>query len=170
MKLLKQTLLGRLIPSIVLLFLSGCTNLHQTDEVVIDSVLWITIHTACGDVRAQAKVDTGADGSSIDRKFAERFCITEPYEGDTKNTKCENGFVFVPPNECRPRVKLRFTAENVYVERRATLSDKSDDRYPVLLGNRETKDVFLVRPIHETTTDNWSMDDYELEAEEEEEN
>lgn len=176
MKTSKSTRLGRLFPSIFILLFSseGATQdtilQSTTDEVVIDSVLWITVHTACGDVSVQAKVDTGADGSSIDKALAERLCITEPYIGDTKNTKCPNGLVYVPPDECRPRVVFRFTAEGVYVEQRATLSDKSNDRYPILIGNRETKGRFLVRPIHETTTDNWSLDEYEREAEEEEEN
>lgn len=54
------------------------------------------------------------------------------------------------------------------IEDRATLSDRSERRYPVLIGNRATRNHFLVRPIYETTTENWSHENYPLDSETEE--
>lgn len=167
----RQTLPGRFIPGIFLfLSISGCDQQQfRPSEVLIDSVAEIVLHTSCGDIKIKAKFDSGADGSSIDRRFAEKLCVNEPFIGDTKNTHCENGMAWAD-GECRNRVVLEFTAKDVYVKGRATISNKTDDRYPVLIGNRETKGVFVIRPVYETTTENWSLDQYEIEAEEEEEN
>lgn len=167
MKLLKQTLLGRFIPSILLsLSATGCTSINPSQEAVIDSVTDVMIYTRCGTVKAKAKIDTGADGSSIDTEFAEKFCIDEPYIADTTNEKCPNGQVSVR-DECRKRVQFRFEIAGVEISDRASLSDRSDKRYPVLIGNRSTEGRFAVRPIYETTHENWEIEEYELEEEEE---
>lgn len=83
MKKSALALLGRKIPSFLLFASVIAVSLH--DEVsVVDSVAAVVIHTQCGPISVMAKIDTGADGSSVDSTFAERFCITEPYIGNTK--------------------------------------------------------------------------------------
>ena len=169
MKTFKQTVLGRLIPSILfLLVLSGCA-LHQPalNETVIDSVTVVTIYTPCGVFKEIAKIDTGADGLSVDETLARSICL-QSYIGDTTNKHCPNGQAWVTNamgGECRERVHFNFSIDGVYVEDRATVTDKSEQRYDVLIGNRALAGRFLVRPVPETNTKAII-----LEAEEEEEN
>lgn len=183
MTFFKHTLLGRLIPSITLLFTptasvhtantdiigttvnvattTGGTMVLESTKIIVDSVVPVVIHTNCGTtVRVIAKIDTGADGSSIDEKFAERFCINEPYIANTKNKKCKNGLVSVR-GQCRSRVVLKVSIAGRYVVGRASLSDKTDNRYPLIIGNREAIEAgIVVQPVYQTTTKNWDLNEY----------
>lgn len=165
MKTPKQTLLRRLILSTIILSLSACVT---TQEVIIDSVTEITIFTRCGKFTTKAKIDTGADGLSIDARYAKKICLDERYIGDTTNSNCPNGQAWVTNamgGQCRDRYVFRFEMGGKYIEDRITLTDRSQQRYRVLIGNRATEDEFIVRPIYQTNTEKQAA-----EAEEEEKN
>ena len=108
-----------------------------------------------------AKVDTGADSSSIwasdiremddklhfrlfDREspfFDGREIITEKYK--TKLIKNSFG-----RSEFRYKVPINVTIEGRKIKSQFTLADRSRNRYPVLIGRRTLKSKFLVDVAH----------------------
>ncbi len=166
MKTLKQTLLGRTIPSIfVIIFLLqiGCAT---RQELVINSVEEIIVYTHKGTVRVLAKIDTGAESSSVDKKFVKRYGF-DPHINETENNACPGGRFLVESangDQCRERVELSFTLKNNFHSSPASVSDRSHSRYKILVGNRDTSGTYLVRPLIDTGIQDLSDED---EAEEE---
>jgi hypothetical protein len=166
MNVSKSTRLGRLIPSLSLLFFtSACVVIPPEPNTVVDSVTNVTVFTPCGTFRVRAKIDTGADGLSIDRALAKDMCL-EPFIGDTTNTHCPNGQAWVTNamgGECRDRFHFTFLLGDTYIKDRITVTDKSGQRQKLLIGNRATAGRIVVRPVSRTNT-------RQIEAEEEEAN
>lgn len=104
-----------------------------------------------------AKIDTGADGSTIwASKVSEQsdglLCVffgpgNEYYTGEEivfpryKTAYVENSFGV---KEQRYKVKLNVTVKGRLIRASFTLSDRAQKTYPILLGRRLLKDKFLV--------------------------
>ena len=161
----KQTSLGRL-PStlLILLFLSGCAT---NREVILDSVEEITVYTNSGPVNVKAKIDTGSTSSSVDSAFVKQYGL-EPHIADMGNVECPYGQSYVKNangEQCRDWVRFSFSIKGNFHSNPATVADRSKLSTPVLIGNLDTKDKYLVRPTINTPI----LEDNDNEAEEEKE-
>ncbi len=144
MTFLKHTLLGRFIPSTLLLLLPGCASVIGTYEPV-------TIHSACGDQVIMAKIDTGARSNSVHLPLADELCLEKT--GKIQTVKSASGVTN------RPIVEITYTLAGKTISSTANVADRSRLQYPMIVGVRDLdfKD-FLIKPER--------MRD-ELEAEEE---
>lgn len=126
-----------------------------------------------------AKIDTGADSSSIwasdivvtPEKQLE-FCLFGPesplYTGErltvkdfgVQRVRNSTGGVSV-----RYRVKLPMTAAGKHIRVNFTLADRSRNNFPILIGRKTLKNRFLVDVSHTETTPPPKMDNSDLEAE-----
>lgn len=104
-----------------------------------------------------AKIDTGADSSSVwasdiqEKDGVLSFSLFDPqtswYSNERLSTKnytlraVKNSF---GDSEFRYKVYLKIKIEGKTIKARFTLSDRSNNRYPVLIGRRTLKNRFLV--------------------------
>jgi len=107
------------------------------DKIVIKSVETITIYTKNGPIDVQARIDTGADYSSMDIKLSEELGFKE-YIGKI-NVTSANG------TKTRPIVRIPFSIQGKKKTSHFTLIDRSMLTYRVLIGRLDLKD-FLVDP------------------------
>lgn len=90
-------------------------------------------------ISVKAKLDTGAFRTSIDRNFAELLGLTQLSE--KVYVKSASGESF------RPTVKASFTLGGRKINTVATIADRSNMKYPVIIGHRDLND-FLIKPVN----------------------
>jgi len=116
------------------------------DPIVVGQIEWIEITNPATDQRMQlrAKVDTGAESSSIDTALAQQLGL-DLATADTITVRSALG------REERPVVDLRVHVGGRRLESRVTVSDRSKLDYPMLLGARDLHG-FLVDTSSEKLT------------------
>lgn len=95
-------------------------------------------------ITVKAKLDTGAFRTSIDRKFAELLDLQ--ILSEKVYVKSASGESF------RPTAKTSFTLGGKKINTVASIVDRSNLKYPVIIGHRDMKD-FLIRPINDQPYD-----------------
>ena len=131
MKTFKQTLLGRLIPSIfIFLFISGCSIIGTYEEVVI--------HSECGDRTVPVKIDSGARRSSIHTALADSLCLNKTDEIQVVTSA--SGITE------RSVVEVEYTLAGQRIRTTANVADRSHLTYPMIIGVRDLDGRFLIRP------------------------
>lgn len=95
-------------------------------------------------ITVKAKLDTGAYRTSIDRKFTELLGIALLEE--KVFVKSASGESF------RPTAKVVFTLGGKKINTIVSIVDRSNMKYPVIVGHRDMKD-FLIKPINDQPYD-----------------
>lgn len=95
-------------------------------------------------ITVKAKLDTGAFRTSVDKKFAELLDLT-PLE-EKVFVKSASGESF------RPTVKASFILGGKKINTVASIVDRSNLKYPVIVGHRDMKD-FLIKPVNDQPYD-----------------
>jgi alpha-L-glutamate ligase-like protein len=119
-------------------------ELHELPDtvggrIVIGNVEPVIITNNKGEsVRVLAKIDTGADRTSLDRTLAARLGLSAQII-TKKTAKGALG------SEERPLVPLSFTLRNVPIKTEATIANRSRMRYSMIVGRRDLGD-FLIDP------------------------
>ena len=141
---------------VILFWLVAAWAVHAKE--VVGWVEKVTIHP--GDLIVKAKIDSGAQTSSLNCKcynFFERdgkqwvkFTVVN-YEGET--TELEQPIIRIAKikrhfgeSQERPVVKLGLCLANTYKETEFTLIDRSGLNYQVLVGRRYLEEDFLIDP------------------------
>lgn len=95
-------------------------------------------------ITVKAKLDTGAFRTSIDRKFAELLGLQELSE--KVFVKSASGESF------RATAKASFVLGGKKINTVVSLVDRSNLKYPVIIGHRDMKDI-LIKPINDQPYD-----------------
>jgi len=116
---------------------------NRTDSKVLGLVEVVIFRDKNGHaVEIQAKVDTGADYTSIDESLAIQLGLGPIV--DTKKIKSSHGV------SVRPVVESRFELRNMSIEIKANLTNRDHLRYPMLIGKDIMKKYgFMVNPDQE---------------------
>lgn len=165
MNTLKQTTLGRIIPSIfiIFLFLSSCTT-HR--EIIVNSIEDIVVYTDNGPITVRAKIDSGAESSSVALSFVKKYGL-DIHVPETWSKRCPNGQSYIKSangGQCRSMVVLYFRIKGNLHTSYANVSRRSHLSTPILIGSKDLAGVYLIRPIVTNTKEDLD------EAEEENEN
>lgn len=95
-------------------------------------------------ITVKAKLDTGAYRTSIDSKFAELLDL---------NVLSEKVYVKSASGESfRPTAKISFMLGGKKINTVASIVDRSNLKYPVIVGHRDMKD-FLIKPVNDQPYD-----------------
>ena len=130
----------------------------ETQQPIIGLVENVRIHP--GALTLPAKIDTGADNSSLNaadiRRFTragEKWVRFEVTDADGHTITLERKLVRIArvkrqhgESQRRPVVMLGICLGNLYREVQVTLVDRSRFRYPVLIGRSFMRDSLLVDP------------------------
>lgn len=84
-----------------------------------------------------AKIDTGANKSSINLKLAKKLGLTKDL-WDIKKVKSANG------EEYRPIIKSKIKLKNQIINTKMTVSKRENLNYQMLIGRDVLKERFLV--------------------------
>lgn len=95
-------------------------------------------------ITVKAKLDTGAFRTSVDRKFAELLGM--PVLNEKVFVRSASGESF------RPTAKTTFTLGGKRINTVVSVVDRSNLKYPVIIGHRDMKD-FLIKPINDQPYD-----------------
>ncbi len=95
-------------------------------------------------ITVKAKLDTGAFRTSVDKKFAELLGLKSLEE--KVFVKSASGESF------RPTVKASFVLGGKKINTVASIVDRSNLKYPVIVGHRDMKD-FLIKPVNDQPYD-----------------
>jgi len=123
------------------------------------------------EIEVEAKIDTGADSTSIDTELAKQLgfadvltffdsipkptetnreeltVLSDEYDKKYKNAHTElEGLIFTYSSNgfsLRPKVKLSFILDNVPVEATASIIDRSHLSYPIIIGRKNLR-KFLI--------------------------
>lgn len=107
-------------------------------EKVLNTVEQITFKYQGQTKVCQAKLDTGAFRTSIDRNLAEELSL--PVMSKKVYVKSASG------QRYRPTVKISFTLAGKRINTIASVVDRSFLRFPVIIGRRDLEG-FLIKPI-----------------------
>ncbi len=135
--------------------------------------------TLAGIKKVPAKIDTGADSSSvwasniqINAQNQLEFCLFGPespfYTGEVltaKDYKVQRVRNSTGQVTVRYRVSLPMTAVGKRIKASFTLYDRSSNNFPILIGRKTLKNRFLVDVAHTETKRPPKMDNSDLEAE-----
>ncbi len=95
-------------------------------------------------ITVKAKLDTGAFRTSMDSKFVDLLGLS---------LSDEKVFVKSASGEhYRPTVKVTFELANKRITTLASVVDRTNLKYPVIIGYRDMKN-FLIKPVHDETYD-----------------
>ena len=162
--------LGHGVACLVVLLVSlGAPGLEATDERVI--LGWIEeVVIGDGQLRLEAKLDTGADTSSLDAKHIRRlrrkssgerfveFDVLDPSTGD--RVRFKEPLVRMARikqhsgrSQERPVVALDVCVGSISRRVEFTLADRRVFDYPVLLGREAMEGVIIVDPAIEATSE-----------------
>lgn len=95
-------------------------------------------------ITVKAKLDTGAYRTSVDHKFVEMLGLK--HTDEKVYVKSASG------EHYRPTVKVTFDLAGKKITTLASVVDRTNLKYPVLIGYRDMKN-FLIKPIHDETYD-----------------
>lgn len=111
--------------------IEGKPVLHLIEDIVL-------IDAKGQEKKLKAKIDTGADSSSLDISFANELSLGPIMH--TKEVKSSHG------KSTRAVVKLSITMAGKKVFANFNLYDRSHMKYPVLIGKDVLKQGFLIDP------------------------
>ena len=107
-------------------------------KTIIGLVEKIYIITQNNEKVVNAKIDTGATKSSIDKGLAEELGLGPIIK--SKVVKSAHG------NKVRPIIEVRLKLANRTMKSEFTIADRIHLKYPVLIGQNILKDGFLIDP------------------------
>ncbi|MDP9316635.1 MAG: RimK/LysX family protein [Chloroflexota bacterium] len=139
-------LAGLLVVGLTILFITPDEEDPTDEPVVVGRVEWIELHNpeARNRVEVRAKVDTGAESSSIDTTLAQQLGF-DLEKADKITVRSALG------REERPVINMPIRVAGRRIETRVTVNDRSNLDYPVLLGARDLQG-FLVDTTSEKLT------------------
>jgi hypothetical protein len=134
--------LGSILPSFFLsicFFISGCVNLNQ--KTIISNFTTVTIVTSKGSFSVPAKIDTGANSSSISYELAKEIGLEELDETIViRSASCND------TRDTRPLAIITFEIEGHKITTRVGLAERGHMDYPLLIGSKDLHGLFLVEP------------------------
>lgn len=122
------------------LFTESFSEKVEIAPKVLTIIQEVTFYRNGEPIKVKAKLDTGAFRTSIDKNFAELLGVEKLSE--KVYVKSASGESF------RPTAKISFTLGGRKLNTVASLVDRSNMKYPVIVGHRDLKD-FLIKPINE---------------------
>jgi alpha-L-glutamate ligase-like protein len=111
---------------------------------ILSIVQEVTFYRNQEPITVKAKLDTGAFRTSIDRKFAELLGLN--ILNEKVLVKSASGESF------RPTTKATFVLAGKKINTVVSVIDRSNLKYPVIVGHRDMKD-FLIKPVHDEPYD-----------------
>jgi alpha-L-glutamate ligase-like protein len=113
---------------------------------VVSVIQPLTVSHNGKSIQVEAKLDTGAFRTSIDKKLAKELEL--PLTGEVVHVKSASGV------GNRPLVKATIILTGKKIPTTASITDRSKMKYPVIVGRRDLKD-FLIKPVlYDTEPDN----------------
>jgi alpha-L-glutamate ligase-like protein len=113
---------------------------------VVSVIQPLTVSHNGKSIQVEAKLDTGAFRTSIDKKLAKELEL--PLTGEVVHVKSASGV------GNRPLVKTTLILAGKKIPTTASITDRSKMKYPVIVGRRDLKD-FLIKPVlYDTEPDN----------------
>lgn len=122
------------------LFTESFSEKVEIAPKVLTIIQEVTFYRNGEPIKVKAKLDTGAFRTSIDKNFAELLGVERLSE--KVYVKSASGESF------RPTAKITFMLGNKKINTVASIVDRSNMKYPVIIGHRDLKD-FLIKPINE---------------------
>lgn len=120
------------------LFATAFAEKVTTGNKVLSVIQPVTIAYNGKSVQIEAKMDTGAFRTSIDKKLAKELEL--PLTGEVVHVKSASG------QGHRLLVKATLTLAGKKVNTIASITDRSKMKYPVIVGRKDLKD-FLIKPV-----------------------
>lgn len=116
---------------------------HVFAQFILNNYESVLITGPTGKKRVKAKIDTGANRTSIDLAIAEEIGLLQP-ENIIEHRQFFSGL----GQEQRPVVKCQLTIKNRVHQTQASISNRSHMRHKVIIGRQDIKD-FFVRPSNQ---------------------
>jgi len=109
----------------------------ESEKIVIGLVESIKINGK----EVKAKIDTGSDGSSIDTSLAAELKLGPIF--DTRSYRSSHG------RTTRPIVEAKMVLRDKHIKVNFNMIDRTNLKYPVLIGKDILKEGFLIDPSRE---------------------
>lgn len=126
------------------LFTESFSEKVSISPKILTIIQEVTFYRNGEPITVKAKLDTGAFRTSVDKKFAELLDLKQLEE--KVYVKSASGESF------RPTVKASFILGGRKINTVASVVDRSNLKYPVIVGHRDMKD-FLIRPVNDQPYD-----------------
>jgi hypothetical protein len=128
------------------LFATAFAEKVPATNKVISVIQPLTVSHNGKSIQVEAKMDTGAFRTSIDKKLAKELEL--PLTGEVVHVKSASGV------GNRPLVKATLLLGGKKITTTASITDRTKMKYPVIVGRRDLKD-FLIKPVlYDTEPDN----------------
>jgi len=126
------------------LFTESFSEKVSISPKILTIIQEVTFYRSGEPITVKAKLDTGAYRTSVDRKFAELLGM---------DVLSEKVFVKSASGESfRPTAKATFTLGGKKINTVVSIVDRSNLKYPVIIGHRDMKD-FLIKPVNDEPYD-----------------
>ncbi len=126
------------------LFTESFSEKVSISPKILTIIQEVTFYRNGEPITVKAKLDTGAYRTSVDRKFAELLGM---------QVLSEKVFVKSASGESfRPTAKTTFTLGGKKINTVVSIVDRSNLKYPVIIGHRDMKD-FLIKPVNDEPYD-----------------
>ena len=107
-------------------------------KTILGLIEEVTLHTAKGDTKILARIDTGAEKSSIDLRLASELRLGPIVE--SKIIKSANGA------KLRPVIEIEIDVCGTLVKEKFTMADRGHMKYRILIGQNILKKGFIIDP------------------------
>lgn len=124
------------------LFAEGFSEKVSISPKVLSIIQEVTFMRNGEPITVKAKLDTGAYRTSIDRSFAHLLGLQILDEKVFVQSASGDSF--------RPTAKATFVLAGKRITTIVSIVDRSNLKYPVIIGHRDLKD-FLIKPVYEDT-------------------
>lgn len=122
------------------LFAEGFSEKVIIAPKVLTIIQEVTFVRSDEPITVKAKLDTGAFRTSIDRSFANLLGLQILDEKVFVRSASGDSY--------RPTTRVSFTLAGKKINTIASIVDRSNLKYPVIVGHRDLKD-FLIKPVHD---------------------
>lgn len=122
------------------LFAEGFSEKVSIAPKILSIIQEVTFIRSEEPITVKAKLDTGAFRTSIDRSFANLLGLQILDEKVFVRSASGDSY--------RPTARVSFTLAGKKINTIASIVDRSNLKYPVIVGHRDLKD-FLIKPVHD---------------------
>ncbi len=116
---------------------------HVFAQFILDNYEFVLITGPTGEKRVKAKIDTGANRTSVDMAIAEEIGLLQP-DNIIELRQFSSGL----GQEQRKVVHCQITIKNRMHKTQVSISDRKHMRHKVIVGRQDIKD-FFVRPSNQ---------------------